>query len=316
MSAVYLDHLARSLGSISQTVEAAGAANQLVSPVAALRESGFTSHHVCAPGETAYDLAARALRASNIDASAIDAIVYSTCLPQNGSDSDTDKYAATGDVKFLMQFPASRLQAEFGMERAIVIGLNQQACTGMLGALRLARNLLQTEAVFSQILCVTADRFPAGAKYEQAYNLISDGGAACIVSREQGGMRLLDVHQISNGAMVAASDDETVGSYFNYTCRLVEETLQRCATSLEDIRWVVPQNTNRKAWRILAGLLGLTEAQAFFPSMQSTGHVISADNIINLAELQQCGELKTGDRILTFMAGFGSNWQSAVLEAA
>ena len=316
MSSVYLKQLASSLGSVSQSVEAAGAANQLVSPVAALRESGFTAHHVCAPDETAYDLAARALRDSNVDAAAVDAIIYSTCLPQNGSDSDAEKYAATGDVKFLMQFPASRLQAEFGMENAIVIGLNQQACTGMLGALRIARCLLETEATFRQVLCITADRFPAGARYEQAYNLISDGAAACVVTREQGGLRLLDVHQLTNGAMVDASDDETVGSYFNYTCRLVEETLQRVAMSLADIRWVVPQNTNRKAWQILAGLLGLSAEQAFFPSMASTGHVISADNIINLAELQQSGALRSGDRILTFMAGFGSNWQCAVLEVS
>ena len=47
----------------------------------------------------------------------------------------------------------------------------------------------------------------------------------------------------------------------------------------------------------------------------TTGHVISADNIINLAALQASGELKSGEKILTFMAGYGSNWQCALLEA-
>jgi len=115
--------------------------------------------------------------------------------------------------------------------------------------------------------------------------------------------------------MVNSSDDETVGSYFNYTCHLVEESLTRTGTALADIRFVVPQNTNRKAWQILSRLLGLDPSQAFFPSMATTGHVISADNIINLAALQASGELLKGDRILTFMAGYGSNWQCALLEA-
>ena len=84
--------------------------------------------------------------------------------------------------------------------------------------------------------------------------------------------------------------------------------------TLADIRFVVPQNTNRKAWQILSRLLGLEPTQAYFPSMATTGHVISADNIINLAALQDSGQLQAGDRIMTFMAGYGSNWQCALLE--
>jgi 3-oxoacyl-[acyl-carrier-protein] synthase-3 len=106
-----------------------------------------------------------------------------------------------------------------------------------------------------------------------------------------------------------------VGSYFNYTCNLVQEALQRAGIGISDIRWVVPQNTNNKAWQILSRLLGLNEPQAYFPSIASTGHVISADNVINLAELAKSEDLKSGDRILTFMAGYGSNWQCALLEA-
>jgi len=49
--------------------------------------------------------------------------------------------------------------------------------------------------------------------------------------------------------------------------------------------------------------------------MKQTGHVISADNIINLAELRSSSHLEEGDLVLTFMAGYGSNWQCALLEA-
>jgi 3-oxoacyl-[acyl-carrier-protein] synthase-3 len=315
MKATYLSHLASSLGSNTQSVETAEQFQQLVSPASALRAAGFESHHLCPADESSYQLAARALEASGIETGNVDVIIYSTCLPLNANLGDIEKFSASRDVKHLMHFPASDLQAEYGMQNAIVIGLNQQACTGMLGALRLARNMLIAEADFQRVLCITADRFPDNASYEQSYNLISDGAAACLVSREQQGFRLIDVHHITNGAMVDATDDETVGSYFNYSCRLIGEALARTGLTLTDIRFVVPQNTNRKAWQILTSLLGLDPAQAFFPSMQSTGHVISADNIINLAALQVSGDLCPGDKVLTFMAGYGSNWQCALLEA-
>jgi 3-oxoacyl-[acyl-carrier-protein] synthase-3 len=315
MNATYVSHLASSLGSNRQSVETADQCHQLVSPAAALRDAGFESHHVCPAGESSYQLAARALEASGIETSNVDVIIYSTCLPLNGNLDDFRKFEESRDVKHLMHFPASELQAEYGMQNAIVIGLNQQACTGMLGALRLARSMLIAEPDIHRVLCITADRFPNNAKYEQSYNLISDGAAACLVSREKLGFRLIDVHHITNGAMVDASDDETVGSYFNYTCRLIGEALTRAGLAMDEVRFVVPQNTNRKAWQILTSLLALNPAQAFFPSMQSTGHVISADNIINLAALQASGDLNPGDKVLTFMAGYGSNWQCAIMEA-
>jgi len=312
---VFISNFASALGSQHQSVEQAGIAGQLFSPAAALREAGFDSHRICSDNENSYDLAARAFDRSNIDPQSIDAIVYATCLPMNGSDCNLSLFEESGDVKHVMRFPASELQAEYQMHNAFIIGLNQQACTGMLGSLRIARNLLLTEDGINNVLCVTADRFPVGAKYEQAYNLISDGAAVCRVSRETQGFRLLDVYHISNGAMVDASDDETVGSYFNYLVRLIDELIARNHIAMSSIRWVVPQNTNRKAWEVLSRLLGLQVEQAFFPSMKQIGHVISADNIINLEELRSSKHLEKGDLVLTFMAGYGSNWQCALLEA-
>jgi 3-oxoacyl-[acyl-carrier-protein] synthase-3 len=315
MTDVFVGHLASALGSESRSVEHAEASGQLISGAAVLRKAGFGTHNICSPAETAYDLAAMAFRNSAIDPAVVDTIVYSTCLPLNGNIDDPAKSGGSRDVKQVMRFPASLLQEEFDLQRAFVIGLNQQACTGMLGALRIARNMIVAEADIHNILCITADRFPADAIYEQSFNLVSDGAAACLVSREPAGLRLVAAHHITNGAMVDASDDETVGLYFNYTCRLIDELLDRAELTIRDIRWIVPQNINRQAWPILRGLLKASESQVYYPTIETTGHVISADNIINLAALQAEGKLEAGDKVLTFMAGYGSNWQGVLLEA-
>jgi 3-oxoacyl-[acyl-carrier-protein] synthase-3 len=238
VSAIYVSRFASALGSVRQSVEQAETAGLLFSPAAALRDAGFDCHHVCGADESAYSLAVKAVAASGIEPATIDAIVYSTCLPVSGNLGRTAEFEQSGDVKHLMHFPASELQAELGMQRAFIIGLNQQACTGMLGALRIARNLLHAEADLANVLCVTADRFPPGARYEQAFNLISDGAAACRVSRDRQGLELLDVHHITNGAMADASDEETAASYFNYCCRRAAEHEPH---GLED-----PQETARR----------------------------------------------------------------------
>jgi 3-oxoacyl-[acyl-carrier-protein] synthase-3 len=314
---VYVDHLAYALGDRKLHVTDSEAAGRLLSPAADLADAGFRWHHVCEPGTTAYDLA----RAATVQltggalAGGVDAIVYATCLPLNANMGDDGAWRRTRDVKHLMDFPASRLQSDFGLDRAVVVGLGQQACTAMLGSLRLAAALLAAEPGWRRVLCVTADRFPDGARHEQAYNLISDGAAACVVSREPAAFRLVTAHQITNGGLAQAGDDETVGTYFSYVHRLIEQTLDRAGLAAAELDWVVPQNTHRTAWQILARLAGIDHARVWQPSLPDVGHVISADNIVNLASLVGSGQVRPGQRLLLLMAGFGLNWQSVVLEA-
>lgn len=318
MTGVFVDSWVYALGERKMHVGESAAAGRLLSDPADLESAGFRYHHVCEPGTGAYDLArtvgARLREAGELDG--VDAIVYATCIPVNANVGAVADWERTRDVKYLMDFPAGRLQADLDLDGAVVIGLDQQACTAMLGSLRVAGAMLGAEPGWERVLCVTADRFPEGAVYEQAYNLISDGAAACVVSRRPTGLRLVTAHQITNGALGAASDDETVGSYFAYTHRLVRETLARAGLAPADIDWFVTQNTNDKAWQILARLLGVDHDRVWAPSMPDTGHVISADNVVNLSLLLESGRVRPGQRIALVMAGFGLNWQCVVLEAA
>jgi len=315
--AAYVDGLSYALGERKALVEESAAAGRLVSAAGDLAGAGFRWHHVCEPGTTAYDLARAAVAplAAAGRLSEVDALIYATCIPANGNLGDPAAFERTGDVKHLMEFPASRLQADFGFDDAVVIGLGQQACTSMLGSLRLARALLAAEADLRSVVCVTADRFPEGARYEQAYNLISDGAAACVVSRRPAGFRIVAAHHVTNGALGQASDDETVGSYFVYTHHVVRAALDAAGLSPAELAWVVPQNTNETAWDILARLIGVDRGRVWFPSLPDVGHVISSDVVVNLAALQDSGQLCTGDKVLVLMAGFGLNWQAVVLEA-
>jgi 3-oxoacyl-[acyl-carrier-protein] synthase III len=310
----YVGALAYALGDVEATVEESAAAGRFASELDDLIDAGFRRHRICGEGVTAYDLAKRCAGDVPADVAGTGAIVYATCLPANGNIGDASDFAATGEVKYLMDFPASRLQADLGLPEASVIGLNQQACTGMLGSLRVARALLHAEPDIDQVLCLTADRFPSGSLYEQTYNVISDGAAACVVSRTPQSFKLLACHQVTNGALAQVTDDEVVGSYFSYTHQVITAALAKAGLQAADVDWVVPQNTNFRAWQILARLLGLDFRRVWFPSMADIGHVISADNIVNLRDLEQSGRVRRGDRLLLLMAGYGMNWQCTILE--
>ena len=316
---IFINDFGYALGSQRCTVAATSDRGATFSSQALLEESGFEHHYICDNQESPYDLARRAvdnLRAARPTRSLedIDTILYATCLTCNGNIGSWDLFRQTKDVKSLMDFPVSHLQADFNMSKAFVLGLNQTACTSLLASLRVAKALLASEAHLNTVLCLTADRFPNGAVYEQGYNLISDGAACCSISRQKGPFKIIDCHQISNGAMAQASDDETAGFYFNYTHRSVKEVLERNDMVLGDIQWIVPQNTNVKAWQVLCSVLAFDFQKVLMPTRTEIGHCISGDNIINLMVANQREMIRRGDRILMPMAGFGLNWSCVILE--
>lgn len=310
---VYLDHLFVAVGEESRSVDEAAASGLTLSSAAALRAAGFDRHHIAGPATNALDLAVRAAEPIRSQLTGIDALVWATCIPTNANLAPVERFETSGDVKHLMDFPACRFQTQFDLGSAAVFGLAQQACTGMLGALRIARALLTTEPQWERVLCLTADRFPAGARYEQAYNLISDGAAGCIVSRRRGGYRILGCHHLTNGAMVDADDDETVGAWFSYSHRVATELLTSVGMAPCDVAWIVPQNTHINAWTILARMLGVGPDRVV-DTRVGVGHMISGDNIVNLAELDRRGLVQPGDRLLLLMAGFGMHWSCVLLE--
>lgn len=315
MTPVYLNRIAFALGETVRDVDEAHRAGLVRSTPEQLRLAGFRRHHVCEQDTTSYDLAARAVAGlGDVSSPSLGAILWATCLPANATMGDDSDFWASRDVKDLMRYPASRLQAELGLDDAIVVGIAQQACTGLLGALRLARALQLSEPDLGPMLCLTADRFPPGASYEQAYSLVSDGAVACTVSREPGPFELLGVDQLTNGGLAYADDDQTVGAFFTHTCAVMEKACARLGLAPADVDWVVPQNTNVRVAPILARLLGIAEDRVHCRTVGDVGHLVAGDAFVNLLDLHASGRTRPGDLIAMPIAGYGLNWQCAMFE--
>jgi len=313
MTDVYLHDISGALGSIRATIEESAQQGRFFSDLKVLIGAGFRNHHLSAAGESAYDLGLAAVRGLTFETSRVTTLIYASCLPVNENLGDTAAFAKDGDVKHHLDFPASRLQAELDL-RADVIGVSQQACTGTLGAIRIASSLLRSEVGQDQILCVSADRFPPGASYEQAYSVISDGAVAFMLSKESRGFRVLASRAITVGALSSASDDETVGSFFPYMHRITTEALSQIGCEVGRVDWIVPQNMNEKAWLILARSLNVPTDRVAMSTVAQYGHVISSDCLLNLKALDESGDLRPGQTVVVPMAGYGLNWQCVVLQ--
>tara|TARA_S200000501_G_scaffold371501_1_gene414694 strand:- start:881 stop:1831 length:951 start_codon:yes stop_codon:yes gene_type:complete len=313
MNSYFMHNLSYALGSIKRTVEESSKSDTF-SSIKLLRSSGFENHHIADESESVLDLAIKAVEPIREKLNKLDSIIWASCLPENATIGSRQEFEKTKDVKPLMDYPASRLQTHLRVPEAIVLGLGQQACTSMLGSIRVACGLLATEDNFNNILCITSDRFPKGAKYEQAYNLISDGAACCIVSREEKEFRILGSHHITNGSAVQANDEETAAVYFTYMNRIVNEILNKFNMTIDDLDWIVPQNINHNAWKILSRVLKIDLEKVYFEPMKDVAHCISGDNIINLKHLNERKIIESGQILLCLMAGYGLNWQAMLIE--
>src|SRR5713226_592783 len=142
MREAFVNHFSYALGDTVNSVSQADEKGRVLSGVETLKQAGFVQHHVCDNGTSAYELARRAVADLQDNLGDVDAIIYSTCIPLNGNVGSYDTFRETRDVKYLMDFPGSRLQSEFGLSKAMVLGINQQACTGMLGSVYVAKAIM------------------------------------------------------------------------------------------------------------------------------------------------------------------------------
>ena len=212
-------------------------------------------------------------------------------------------------------YRASWLQDELGLTRASLLGNAQQGCGGMFSALRTAHALLVAEPRVRHVLCVGVDVLPADGPREILYNIISDAGAAVVVSRGATRDRWVGYHQLSKGYYwdVAAKQKEIIASYFPTSRLVIQQLLAQLSLAPTDIDWLVPTGIGADSWLILAQLIGLAP-EKIYGGHRKFGHTVAADNFLHLAEIRADPSITAGRHLLLFTYGFGSSWCGLVLE--
>jgi 3-oxoacyl-[acyl-carrier-protein] synthase-3 len=312
MPSVGISAIAHALPARRVTLEALDSAGLLVGGASRLRALGFDGVHVS--DVDAGELALRAIRAlaemHPFDPETVDALFYAGALPASHA------AATRGELLDGFSYPGGRVQYELGLLNATVTGVSQAGCVGLVRAVQLAADFLTAHPDARRALAVSADVLPPDAPREILYNVISDGACAVLVERDSPRNRIMAWRNVTKGYYwdVRAHDAEIVAAYFPTARTVVRETLESAGVRPDEIAWVIPQNVSRRSWEILFELLELRTARLFADNIAPIGHVIAADNFINLADATSRQLLHSGDRLLLFNFGFGANWSCMLLE--
>ena len=286
-------------------------AGLLVSRAEQLQNFGFERCYIS--DESADELALRAaatlLDNCGIRPESIDLLLYAGAIAPS--------HHVAGE-QFLGNFnyPATKLQFELGLTRASVAGISQAGCMGLTYAVKFAGDFLRSNAEAQCVLCVSADVLPEGVQREILYNVISDGACALMVTRNSARNRILAHRSVTKGYYwdCIARKNEILAAYFPTAKNLVQDLLRGAGCAPEQLRMVLPHNVSYRSWEILLDLIGVKKEQLFAANISQKGHVIAADNWINLKDAMTGNLLNPGDKLLAFNFGFGANWAGTLIE--
>ena len=289
----------------------------------ALELLGFGHVHIAEEDDELRTMSLRAasdaLAAAAVGPEQVGALVHATAIAPSTLAATSEGNGAllhVEDLQDFFRYAATRLQFDLGLSSASVIGVDQQACASLFGAIRIARALLVAEPELAHVLCVSADRIPRGTTREVVYNPLSDGACAVVVSHQSPLNRILGCYQVTKGYYWdgVALRNELLASYFPTARRVILGAVERAGLELEEVDWLVPHNTSARGWDILAGALGFPRSRIYTANIGQKGHCIAADNLINLRDMESEGLLSVGQKMLLFNFGFGANWSTVILE--
>jgi 3-oxoacyl-[acyl-carrier-protein] synthase-3 len=290
-----------------------------------LKSFGFEAVHLAddeSNVEMAIAAAEKVLDESDIDRDEIGMILYAAALNSSSTLWDGNGGSPRGSVlqldsvPDLFKYPASLLQADLELPNASVVGINQLGCASIFAALRMARALIIAEDGLKAVLCVSADKFPAGRQRDLAYNLVSDGACAAIVRRDTCRNRIVECTQVTKGALWDSEEieNEIIAAYFPTATALIERTLARAGLEMDDIALVIPHNVSLRSWQILGRLIDCPPERIYTENIARVGHTIASDNLLNLRRATESGLIEKGDYLLLFTFGYGSNWACMIVQ--
>ena len=262
-----------------------------------LKSFGFDTVHL-AGKESNLDMAIaaaqRVLEESDIDRDEIGMILYAAALSSSATLWDGALPASVlqlETVADLFKYPASVLQTELDLPNASVAGINQIGCASIFAALRMAKALIVAEDDLRAVLCVSADKFPAGRHRDLAYNVVSDGACATIVRRGDSRNRIVACAQVTKGALWDSEEieNEIIAAYFPTATALIERTLAKAGLEMDDISLVIPHNVSLRSWEILGRLIQCPPERIYTENIARVGHTIASDNLLNLRRATEAG---------------------------
>lgn len=215
--------------------------------------------------------------------------------------------------------PACRMQYALGNKRAIPFSISQQHGTSIFTALYLVDVLFEI-SVADYAVVFGVDKWVSPLnRYIPDVTFLGDGAGALVLRQDDyPGLRLVDVaiKQITGGpgldAIRQSSHSFPMDEIVNHLYLLINDLLNRNATTIEQIRYIVFSHMNRQLAAKLHESLMIDEKQIISNLADDFGYVSTADTILGLEHLLVHYQLEDKQFVLVWNVGFEGNLACAL----
>lgn len=242
------------------------------------------------------------INAAKIDVQEIDMIIVATTTTNN-----------------LMPGISNYIQKYFDIKKCISFDI-LAGCNGYINALDIAQMYIKSGKVNKgivvgvDILSKYTDEKDVGTAI-----ILADGAGATLIEKSENEyFSNIEAIPDKDGILTIKSDEKISMdgiSVYKYavteTVKNINQLLEIANEKIENIKYVVPHQSNLKIIKAISNRLG---TEKIYTNIQNVGNTFCASIPIVLEEMQKKNLLKTGDKIILLGYGGGLNTGSILLE--
>ena len=288
--------------------------------------SGIRERHIARADEATSDMAAeaarRALQQAGVAAEEVDLLIVATVTPD-------------------MPFPSTAcfVQHRIGARNAACFDL-EAACSGFLYGIETARQFI-TSGTIKTALVIGAEKLSCVTDWQDRSTcvLFGDGAGAAVLRADGDDNRgilttvmgadgsLTELLQLPAGGSRNPATHETVDKRLHYMKMAGREVfkaavlsmseaatraLERCNLTVQDVKWIVPHQANRRIIEAISERLGVP-LERFYLNLERCGNMSAASVPVALDEAVRGGRIQRGDVVLLVAFGGGFTWACSVV---
>lgn len=234
---------------------------------------------------------------------------------------------ATTTPTYMMPGLSNIIQKELGIKTCIAFDI-LAGCSGFINAIDIAKKYMESSKT-KKALIVGIEQL---SKYVDKNDIgtsiiLSDGAGAILIEGTAEEKKYCSKIEttidekailktyVKDGILKLEMDGKEVYKYaVTETVKNLEELLQKSNETLENIKYIVPHQSNLKIIKSIANRLGTDIIDKMYINIDKIGNTFCASIPIALDEMIKKGLLQTGDKVILLGYGGGLNTASILIE--
>ena len=229
---------------------------------------------------------------------------------------------STTSTNKLMPGISNYIQKELHITKCICLDI-LAGCSGYINALDIAQMYIDTQKI-KKVIVVGVEKLSEYTNSEDIGTaiILADGAGATLLEEGENNKYISNIEAIEdkkdilkcNTNAKIEMDGLAIYKYaVTETVKNIHELLQKSNEKLENIKYIVPHQSNLKIIKAIASKLKIEENK-MYTNIQNIGNTFCASIPIALEEMEEKGMLQKGNKIILIGYGAGLNTGSILIE--